>query len=516
MKKRSWLIPILMALFLISLVFVHQLSIQKQLPSEGWSKTVTISDGVKANQPFIIKGDSNWQYYIQVKDAVKQITVDERLNKVDEITVFKDLPSKVQYWTDGNKIVYLNEGDLIEKAPGTNKETVIDSEVMGLSVSKHYVAYWKNHKAFGYIPSEDKSHEVAATENNIMSLSVSDAKEDPTLLINTKNENLVQGFIVPFMEEGSELNKIFELPTQPGEYVSNFQLVESNDRLSVYYNFNAVKQGNKIVDHYVGDIDKGAEDNKIAKVKIVEEETGYQFQKPSFATLTLEDGQKHLYFSATGLLSPKRASFNVYEAVFDENSETWKAERRSSTENSSYFAYPLSNEAIVWLDKQKDEYLLAGTSQNEKVIESSLKTSGEDYALAGYYTMFSLTGSAMMLLFVAGFLIGPGIFLFGLFAVNISAIENERGWVRYVTVGLFLITVIIFLPKIVFGQFSVLAPEYLAFQWNGIVIPIIIAVVSHFLSKAGENEDWTLIQKTFYELGLNALFIVLLFGPYII
>ncbi|TKD69180.1 hypothetical protein [Pseudalkalibacillus hwajinpoensis] len=500
MKKFG--IPILTAFVILLLVFLHQLSILQEKPDESWSRTVDLNVAARDNQMFTQKEDDQTTLYFS-GDPVRKVTVNEQL-EVETEDLSYAVPEGYSFYVDDQQAIYKNKDALVYS--NNDKEETIVENIEGLNASDNGIVAWSRHQLY-FITPEGTIESATKISPYIKSAVLT---EDGKALLYVQTDAMNQFFT---LEQSADPELVYETALSSGELFSNLQAIYTDKGLVFTYTAFATRQGTRIVNTYYGESVEG----KMADVnllKISNTETGDDFTKPNYFSLNEINGEPHLLFSANGEISPKREVISIYEAT--QQNDEWVAFRRSTSEELSIRPVSVSESSVIWIDKEKSGYVLHGSTTSPDVVKSSNATTGQDLKTALFYTFTAIVGMFAMLAFSFGFLILPAVGLMYLYFANTTAIEQDKKWVEWAIVLLCVGSQMIFLPSILDGPFQYLAPSYLTFQGAAYVWPIIIFLASFIISRLGQDQEWTILQRTSYQLGLNLGILIFLLGPYIL
>ncbi|WP_152671009.1 hypothetical protein [Guptibacillus hwajinpoensis] len=500
MKKYG--IPILTAFVILLLIFLHQLSILQEKPDEGWSRTVDLNVSAQDSQVFTKNESDETELYFS-GDPVRKVTVNEQLDVETEDMNYA-IPEGYSFYVDDQQAIYKKSDALVYSTNG--KEKTIAENIEGLHASDNGIVAWSRHQ-LNFVTPEGTIESATTVSPYIKNAVVT---EDGKALLYVQTDAMNQFYT---LEQGSEPEMIYETALSSGELFSNLQAISTDNGLVFTYTAFASRQGTRIVDTYYGESANG-EAAEVNLLKIANGETGSEITRPNYFSLNEINGEPHLLFSANGAISPKREVISIYEAT--QKNDKWVASRRSTSEELSIRPISVSGNSVIWMDKEKSGFVLHGSSTSQEVVESSNATSGEDLKIALFYTFTAVVGMFAMLAFSFGFLILPAVGLMYLYFANTTAIEQDKKWVEWTIVLLCVASQMIFLPSILDGPFQYLAPTYLTFPGAAFIWPIIIFLISFSISRLGQDQEWTILQRTSYQLGLNLGILIFLLGPYIL
>ncbi len=459
---------------------------------------------VEDNEVFVADGEDSTDVYIS-GDPARKLNINTDLELSSEELEYS-IPEGYAFYVDEEQAMFKDGDQLIHSKDGI--ETPILDGIEGINASHNGIVTWSKHKLYFVSPEGQVKNEVTFDQEDQVRSAVVTDDDNVILYALTGTMNRIY-YVKP--DKTPEL--IMETKIVAGDYYSNFQAVEKGETTVFTYTIFATRNGSKLINTYYAESSgKGEVEPKLLKINNTE--TNETFSKPSYVSLGIEDGEPTLLFSANDYISPKKAVVSIYQAK--KNEDGWMASRRSTSEELSIRPIRLNDQAIIWLDQEKSGFKLHGASTSKSVIAESTKTTGKDIRFALFDTFSAIVGMFAMLAFSFGFLILPAFALMYLYFSNTTALERDKSWVEWTIVTLFVGSQIAFLPSILDGPFQYLAPNYLTFSGAGYVWPLLIFVFSYMISRLGQDREWTILQKTSYQLGINLGIVVLLLGPYIL
>ncbi|WLR60934.1 hypothetical protein [Guptibacillus hwajinpoensis] len=500
MKKIG--LPILTGLVILLLIFLHQLSILQEKPDEEWSRTIDLDVATEDSEMFVKHEEEESTLYFS-GDPVRKIVVNEQLETSSENLEYT-IPEGYSFYVDDKQAIYKKKDEIIYARNG--KEQSILNKIEGINASNDGVIAWSRHTVYSISPEGTIDSETELPQH----IKGGTFAENGQLFLYVQSEDTNQ-FLT--LDPGKEPVIIHETPLSSGELYSNLQMIQVDETVTFTYTVSATRQGTRVINTYFGE-SIGREEATVNLLKITNVETGDSFPRPNYFSLTKVDGKPHLLFSADGEISPKRSVISIYEASRQDGE--WLASRRSTSEELSIRPVSITDQSLVWMDQEDNGLVLHGASTDSTVIKSSNETSKDDLKFALYYTFTAIVGMFAMLAFSFGFLILPAVALMYLYFANTTAVEQDKSWVEWTIVLLCVGSQMIFLPSILDGPFQNLAPTYLTFEGAPYVWPVIIFLVSFIISRIGQDQEWTILQRTSYQLGLNLGILIFLLGPYIL
>ncbi|PFG14354.1 hypothetical protein [Bacillus sp. es.036] len=500
MKKIGF--PILTGFIILLLVYLHQLSILQEKPATDWSRSVNLDVAAEDSEMFVQREEDRSTLFFS-GDPVRKVVVNEKLDTTTEELSYS-IPDGYSFYVDDQQAIYKKKDELIYATD--EKETSILKEIEGMNVSENGVIAWSRHTAYTISPVGKVKSEIELPQY----IKSGTLTEEGLAFLYVQTDDVNQ-FLT--LDAGKDPVVLYETPLTSGEIYSNLQMIELDNKLTFTYTISATRQGTRVVSTYFGESVAGKEAD-VQLLKIQNAETGDRFEKPNYFSLIEKDGAAHLLFSSNGEISPKRSVISIYEA--SQQDGEWVASRRSTTEELSIRPIAITDQSLVWMDKEKNELVLHGASTDPTVVKSSSSISSDDLTYALYYTFTAIVGMFAMLAFSFGFLILPAVALMYFYFANTTAIEQDKKWVEWTIILLCVASQIIFLPSILDGPFQYLAPSYLTFSGAAYVWPLIIFVVSYMISRVAQDQEWTIMQRTSYQLGLNLGMLIFLLGPYIL
>ena len=156
MSKKAKVLPIVILLALFSLFYFYNLNVATALPDDDWGRA-TQMDGASTypmQQYSFVEGDKI-HTYVPGDNDVRYNVSDENYKKVDESIIPIDADINTPIWGDGQRILYLQDGNL--QLYDNGKSAIIDEGVVSFYPGDEEILYWKEKEVFTYKASENIS-----------------------------------------------------------------------------------------------------------------------------------------------------------------------------------------------------------------------------------------------------------------------------------------------------------------------------------------------------------------------
>lgn len=508
---RALLIPFTIVFFLIGLVVWNNIRQETKLPNQDWSRSISTSAESISSEPIAFKKGDQYQIYTHLKDGIKQTTLDGKLNVVSEKEEKLTLDERGNFWTDGKQIAFISGGELIISEGG--KQTVLDKDVELLADTKNRFAYSKGNQVFVYDPKNGKSQLIFTAKEKLSELS---GHPDSNSFIATVGEKVeMEAFYLQEKEGQYKAQSIIQYSKTPTDKVYNFRFAEAENEVHFLYTFYSSKQGTKTFKTYYG----AAPYDSLAAIKFdsvrfKESDLGYEIENSSYQQLSIEKDEPVILFAATGPISAKKEAGNIYKATL--NKKDWEAARISTTSDFSVYPLHVDDQTVVWLKAESvSEYKVYAASQDPEIKKSSQAIGKQDIYNATFdaFTASIVSFIAMTNAFI--WVVPPILFLGVLYFVRIDVIEQEKPWVKWVSIALFIVTQLFVIQSLFNNTFYTIAPKYLTFSGSSLIVPIIVSVVALYVMQAAKDKDWGLFAQVSYFIGVTVLFQLFVVGTYV-
>ncbi|HET7629714.1 MAG TPA: hypothetical protein VFK44_15175 [Bacillales bacterium] len=520
MKSRKWGtigIPIAMLLILSALLLFRNLQLQQVLPSEGWSRSIqlpAIASG--RDYPFLREADGKFEIYTRGKTELHRLVVDSELNVVNDSKLAVKIAADKPFWAGNHKVVYLKKDQLMLNDEGKN--SVLASSVDGMQAAGDNLILWKGTKLYKVDVSSFQLNKIGETQHWIKHV-VLDKEKDSFLVVSVPDGEHMQ--TVFFKKTGKNYKRfpLFTIPTSPNTSVAGFDFAVNGKEVKVSYSAYVAGAGGARRDNYLGSavLQSPKPKTSVNLIRSIhDEETKAAIPEAAFSRISYVKGEPVILLTGRGILPTGVEADSVFRAV-NENGQ-WTASRISSTNGPSENPFWLNDQTVLWFDfDDYERYRLEGASQDPEVISESLQLRSEDWANAFNHMLPTLTGSLLMF-FYASFLwaLPVGLFLVILMITSITMMERNPSWILYVSIALYLGMQLYFIQTLLTETFFRYAPEYLTFPGGIYIVPVILAAASWFILRAVGTEDWGVIARTSYFIGIDGLMLAFLMGPYMI
>ncbi|MFZ3589400.1 hypothetical protein ACOI1C_08990 [Bacillus sp. DJP31] len=498
-------------LFLIGISLYHNLQLEKSLPSNGWSRSITFPESVGMSPSFTYQDGNEYHIYNHDKEKIIHFIVDDKLEIKNIIKIPIQLPALAPFWAKGEQIIFYRNSEIIYF--DGEKEKLLFKDVEGMAANEKNIVYWDNDELF--------SIDLKTLKNT--SLGKSNYKIDNVILNNETSSFLVTSdrasinlrvTIFQKINGSYQPTEVATISEAGVEEVTGFSFIEKNDELSIMYTTFSTAQ-HKL--NYRAYFTKVSMVNDVVKANFEEmlfydEKSNERLRKPRFVVMFLKENKPTILFSSEGFTIGKRRAINIYESV--QKDEKWIANRRDTGAGVSVQPVYLHDGAILWLDYSAKIYTLKGASTNPETIEKSRMVTSDDWINSLSYSLSGIFTGLLLLFIGLLWIIVPAIFLLIVSFINSELIEKGTKWVEWTSIGLYVGTQLLFSQRVFNQSVYSFAPDYLTFPGSFIIIPLILALIAYYFTRMSYNEEWGMLRKIFNFIGLDILFLLLLVGPY--
>ncbi|OZM57198.1 hypothetical protein CIB95_06955 [Lottiidibacillus patelloidae] len=517
--KNIYVIPAIITFVLILLLFVEQVNEKTSFPSEGWSRSISFNE-VSDGRTYFISTNENGSFeaYTPADNELLHLTINEDLEVTNKEIIPVELHKRKDFWAKDNDVIYLDEQkNLVLFSNGKN--AVISENVNGASFDENTILFWDN-KSIYFVDSESyKVTKVAETEKPIKDLLIDKDSKSFVVVFNIDPSVFD---IAYYFHDTNVYIPVYsgELVTHLGATLTDLAFVDENEKLHFVYTAITRRQGvRKSKTNYLT-VDVRSKEVKTEPLVILDSENNRPLSDPGDFELFSRNSQVKLLFSANGFLDKRTMEGSIYEAV--NNDGKWIAERRSTTYKHSLRPEVVNDETIVWLDFypqltfSEEEYRFYASSSRTEVIKHTESVTGADLKIATSAMLTALPKSVFILFFAFLWIVPPVLILMTLAFVNPKHIEKTSWKVRITSVVLLVISQYFVMSKINASVFNIAAPDYLTFAYSMLVYASVLGIVSFMVMMFVRTEDWSPSVEFIYIACINAWFISLLYGSYLL
>jgi hypothetical protein len=509
-KLKAAGIPIVIVLFFILALFIHQLQGITKLPNENWSRS--IPQGFQTDEKPIVFQNKN-DVFLTDKNQVLHYNVGKGLNVLQVGKIPVKIPRGNPFWSNGNSFIYLKNDQLIHFNGG--KETIIDEGVTGISTSEEEVTYWKNGELSSLNVESLESKVIHTFEQNVSDVSY--GNDGSMIVQHAVNDLQVDLYYIDPKGEVSK-NSISTLNKSSNSSIGSLSVLVENNRLSIIFNTKKRTQGALSYSLERMDFDLSKLENLSVKPKemmVLNQENGSKLYSPQSVKVIEEGDESYLLFTAEGQRIGDNNAINVYYGSLGHGLEV-KAKHINSTKNVTNFPLKVNKDSILWLNYDGDRYKLYGASQDSKVIEQSQHLTGRDWKEAGYNTFLMLFSSLITVLTSFYWVLPSLMLLIVLYMAKPNIFEKDDiNWVEYLSMIIFSIMPFTYMEKAMNNYFYSMAPSYFTFSGSSWIILIVITILSALVWKWCRNPEWGTFGGAFYFMGIYILIYITSVGPYI-
>ncbi|MDM5314609.1 hypothetical protein QUF49_01320 [Fictibacillus sp. b24] len=508
---KALLLPLAGVLLLLGAVVWNNILSETKLPNPDWSRSVSTPVESISAEPIAFKADNQYQIYTQQKNGLKVTTLDEKLNVISQKTENLPLDERGKFWTNGNQIAFVSNGELILYEDG--KQTVLDKDVELLADSKSRFAYSKGNEVYVYDPESGKSRIIYSAKEKLSELT---GHSESNSFIATVGEKVqMEVFYLQEKDDQYKANSIIQYSKTPNDKIYNFRFAESDSKVYFIYTFYSSKQGTKSFKTFYGEASSDQFTALSFKaVNFIESELGYEMKNPMYQQLNIENNQPIILFSATGPISAKKEAGNIYKATL--NNKDWKATRISTTDKISVYPFYIDEQTIAWIKAETvSDYRVFLASQNPEIKKESQSINKQDVYNATFDALAASVVSFIAMTNAFIWVVPPILFLGILYFVRIDVIEQEEPWAKWVSIALFILTQLYVIQSLFNSTFYTIAPKYLTFSGSSLIVPVIVSAVALYVMQLAKDKDWGLFAQVSYFIGVTVLFELFIVGTYV-
>jgi hypothetical protein len=510
-NRKAYLLPLAIVLLLVGLVVWNNIRQETKLPNKDWSRSVSISAESISSEPIAFKEDNQYHIYTHLKDGIKATILDEKLNVVSEKNEKLPIDERGNFWTNGKQIAFVSQGDLIIQEGG--KQNVLDKGVEFLADTKNRFAYTKGNEVYAYEPESGKSKLIFSAKEKVAELTANPESTSFIAVVGEKVE--MEAFYLTEKSGQYEPISILKYSKTPTDKIYNFRFAEAGDDVHILYTFYSSKQGTKSFKTFYSSAPMNQlKDLSFTSVNFKDVSEGYEIENPTYLNLNIEDNAPTILFSARGAISTKKDAGNIYRASL--KNDTWEATRISTTNDFSIYPVKADDQTVFWLKAESvQDYQVHAASQDPAIMKNSQSISKQDVYNASFDAFAASIVSFIAMTNAFVWIVPTILFLGILYVVRIDVIEEEKPWVKWVSIALFVLTQLYVIQSLFNNRFYTLAPEYLTFDGSSLVVPIIVSIVALYVMQAVKNKDWGLFAQVSYFIGITVLFQLFIVGTYV-
>ncbi|MCF6136411.1 hypothetical protein [Pseudalkalibacillus berkeleyi] len=510
---KTWIYPIFICLVFISLLVNHHLQNERKLPTDQWSRTITLKEATSKSVPFTYQKGNEYHIFQAGEQMVNHLITNDRLetSKVEEIPV--RIPDPLAFWAYGSQLMFLKDGEIIHF--DGEHEKVLANNVKGMSSSEKQVIYWNDKSIYSIDTESFRSERIAESEQTIEDV-ILNIQSDSFIVLSDRASTDIK--VHYFTKQGKDYTpvKVTEISEAGVARLTEMDFLEIDGKLHITYStFGTAKQQLNYRSYYTSINQKSlGQPLNFEELLFHNEGNGERLFKPRDLHLFLNDGKPSILFTTKGRTVGKQMADNIY--MSSKSGEKWMARRISTGNHSSEQPQNIGDGTVIWLDYSGEEYMVSGASNNPEAVKQSMKLNSEDWKNALSNSMSGLFAGFIILLIAFIWVAPPAIYLFIINLVKEESIDQKKQWVLWSTIIVYIAVQFMLVPKIFNRSFFANAPEYLTFSGTMFVIPLGLALLAYGLMKIGTEHNWGIFSKVFYFACLNILFFIILIGPYTI
>jgi hypothetical protein len=515
MKTKAIVYPLIMIMALLGLLFYEHLKTETTLPSEGWSRSIDfgVTSSILSN-PYATRLADFYHIYFPTEKGIAHLTLNQQLKVEQRSTLPLQIPSNTHLWANEKRIIFVDQSEL-KLYDGDTTKTLVKN-VTNFRVNKESLLYWNENELYELDVNSMQSKPISVFPSKIFDVIVGKQTAEYLVVLEVNPSQYELIMIEPNASGQPNMNRLTDLTLIGSERLEEVCFTRENENVYIVYGTYSLAQGIKAYRAYemklslnnLSTIGNGNE------IQFYDERFARKLLNPRYLEISVNKGQVTVLFTASGPSSSRSEEVNVYEAKKVDNQ--WIASRRSTTHDVSLEPFWLTKETILWLGFSGKDYKLYAASTDLKVINDSQKINRTDWEHALSNMIMSLFGSTMTLIFMLFWFILPSAFYLVMYYFNDRFIEHHSQRAAFIMIILYIISQLILFTKGLSMASYYYAPTYLSFPGSLIILPLLMAVLTWFIWRTVEDEEWGIIGNFAYFAVVNALLIMFSLGPYIL
>lgn len=489
-KHIIWILPIIIALILFGLQYIYQIQSEVQLPNKGWSRTIHLPVQTKEGKQYVYADQNAYYIYTYTNKTITYSKLNKNLDLISQKKY--DFPDSIAhiYWGRGDQFIYKGGLDVYY----FNGETsVLLAKDTGPTITDGKAVYYAKDKEIYKVDVKTKAaKEIGTFQFPVQTLYLG---TDHNLLLTTQDidKNWAYFYFLKQDQNGIHSYRFAKYLLGENAHMSqNTAFIQHDGKVGLYFTVSVAKGGLSYLQYYMNlpyeklETHKTVEFNP-APISIFQSDGNTRMGTPTDIDFTIKNGQPTLLFEAEGFRTKRDNAVNIYEA--QPNAEgKWVANRRSTTTDSSISPFWLGNDAIAWYAYTKQGvFKLEATSHNPLVVSDSLKLRNEDFSTAFSNSLLAIF-RVFYLILISAFLGLGAIFIYVIISfTKVEWIDNDVPAVKWAMIAAFFLGEIWVAHHVMSSMFEYYAPGYLTFTGNAVIIPVLVAALSLFLTSWLKN-----------------------------
>jgi hypothetical protein len=509
-KLKAFGLPIGITLIFIAALFIHQLLLVKELPQQGWSRSMPFQESFKEKPQVFV--DAEDKIHIASDGHVQTIKMNDKLEISEETISKTKITRGFPFWTDGKQYIYYKGGNLVSAA-GV-QEQILEKDIAGLGTGENSVYYWKDGTLSRYDMKKRTSTEIHTFPNTISGMFVAD---NGSAIVQVEKDNTHD--LLFYLDDKQQTSGAFlTVASSPNKKMEGLTFKEKDGNLLVFYNQKSRTQGTLAYNVFklqapVGEIGNSMLEGE--KVEFDHRDTGQKLMSPGGVQLVEMNREEMILITSEGTKIGDNNTVSLYAAPLEDGT-VFSAAPVSTTKHVSYPPLKISNEAMIWMNYDGADYAMKGSSRNPEVISESTnwsKSSVKEAINNGILMMFS----SLVTIMTSFYWVLPSLFLLILMYIfKPNAFEKDGiSWVEYLSIIIFIFMPVSYTQNAMNAYFEQMAPGYLLFPGSAYAVTIFLTLITLAIWKFGRDPDWGSMGGTFYFMGTYILFYITFIGPYI-
>ncbi|WP_226580196.1 hypothetical protein [Halobacillus litoralis] len=513
--KLVWILPMIIVLFGVAILFVHNYNEVTEPPDEKWSRELEVG---KTSALQSIRADSSEDSHtvsFLTSDGLKQKKYDEDYNLLNEESYDFPVDKFTTFFkTDENFVFsdyyHLYNGKTEDEITAIDKFFPLESMAF----------YRKGQDVYSLNMKNMEGEELFTLPNPNTSLIFQETSNGIYFLTNDVDQS--GHHITYYKVEDEQVKEVgnTDFTLKSSEEFSDMQFYVEGDTAKVLLTtIQKQSMSGKIEGFYYYDEFTFGEDLDLTKISMTDPVSSTELKEVSDIKMRSGEGGTELLFKAIGATKTKfrdSEGFNIYQAQVSTEGVS-EITRISNTPNLSHDPSWMNSNTVIWLDKTSSEDRLLLASQNPKVVKEAKAITQANLIQALGKTMGMLSFSLFAIIITSFWFIWPLLFMVVIMFSKKDVLEKDHAWVFFTGGIIYLGAAIMVRHPIFSDSLMARAPEYLSFPGSPILFLVAFAVIAYGILKTGaRRRDWSIPIQLTYFIFIHVLFVSVFFGPYVL
>lgn len=510
--KLYWIVPIILAITIISILFSQNLKTVAESPSDDWGRRIQLGEtDIKKLPRVFVKSDGDYEISILKEGQLAQKLFSPTFELKDEKVMEVPFSKWDAFYLNGDTLIYHMDDQIFHH----QKDEVI-ADATEMYVDNEKIFYNQENQFYQLDPQSMESKKLGEIPELYNTYTIVPNEDTPTIGAYKKLGDRIHLGVFQYTD-GKLQQPVEQLVKVNGdESITGVELTSNKDQFALVLRANVDQPGKDTIKIYTSVNDLSNSPIQLKNFVPLDPVTGQELMDLEDIEASFIDNQLSLLFNAYGFTKvdyKENYKTNIYQVMITDQ-EKITAKRRSNTYHFSTSPNWVNESTIMWMDFQNPNPVYVSSSDPE-IMKNASGYNNSDLVIASGATMNMLIKTIPALILAYKWVIWPLLFFTLLFLFYKRSLDYNYNWVLYAGLMVYVLATFVFNDLMFVRSVIMKGPEYLTFDGSPYVLLTLFSIIAYlcmqFLDRATSAG-----YKVLYFVIVHLMLVSLVVGPYIL